>query len=163
MYKSLLNKDKVMGITKELDQKLEDAFENLKANIQNPLVISHLQSDDKEFNIYLIAKDPSTELYYGILETKFIDKRQIAGIPRSNILGIDIKEKPMIPFRAKSYLETGIIERGNSLSCLFIEDREFQEKIMQIHYFKSEDYIYLNKDDLLYSLGFSKGMDSVLM
>jgi hypothetical protein len=40
----------------ELDYKLEEAFGRLKENIENALIIVHLQSDDKEVNIYLIAK-----------------------------------------------------------------------------------------------------------
>lgn len=98
------------GISSQLKSKLEAAFEDLKKDMQNPLVITHLKSQDGEVNIYLIAKDPNKEVYYGILETEFTAKRQIAGIPLANIRAMDVDEVPLKPFRAKRYIESGLKE-----------------------------------------------------
>lgn len=38
---------------------------------------------------------------------------------------------------------------------------DFQKKIIYIHYAKSQNYISSKADDLLFALGFSKGMDSI--
>jgi len=96
------------GISNNLKVKLENAFEDLKKDTANPLVISHLQSQDEEVNIYLIAKNPNEEMYYGIIENVFVAERQLAGIPISNIRAMEVEEIPMKPFRAKAYIENGI-------------------------------------------------------
>ena len=44
-----------------------------------------------------------------------------------------------------------------NLKELFINDKEFQKKIIFIHFAKSEDYIASKADDLLYALDFSRG------
>jgi hypothetical protein len=104
-------------IRDNLNERLEQAFENLQSNIDNALIIAHLQSDDKEVNIYLIAKQPDKKLYFGILETPYIDKKQIAGIPLSNIEVLEVNEVPLTPFWSKPYIESNIkkIERMNIL------------------------------------------------
>jgi len=96
------------GVYPPLKAKLERAFEDLKKDNKNPLVIAHLKDKDEEVNIYLIAKDPNEEMYYGILENKFVTQRQITGIPLSNIKAMEVEEVPMIPFRAKPYIENGV-------------------------------------------------------
>lgn len=105
---ALTGKKAPKGISRELKDKLENAFEDLKKDTKNPLVIAHLQSQDEEVDIYLIAKDPNEEMYYGIMENEFVPERQIAGIPLSNIKAMEVEEVPMRPFRAKAYIESGI-------------------------------------------------------
>ena len=54
--------------------KLTKAFEfvmlekNTVGKIDNPLVISQLQSIDRLDNIYLIAKNPDENMFYGLIE-----------------------------------------------------------------------------------------------
>ena len=149
-------------MNRSLDIKLEEAFFGLQGNIDNALIISHLQSEDKEVNIYLIAKQPREDVYFGILETEFIDKKQIAGIPLVNIEALDVREVFMTPFWSKPYIEQNLKKFNNmNLEGIFNEDKEFREKIIFLHYAKSENYIAAKKDDLLFALGFSKGLDSI--
>jgi len=98
------------GISAVLRTKLEAAFDDLKKDTKNPLVIAHLKDKDNEVNIYLIAKDPNEEMYYGIIENEFVPQKQIAGIPLSNIKAMEVEEVPMKPFRARQYVENGIKE-----------------------------------------------------
>ena len=65
---TLTEKKGYKGISEELRLRLGNAFEDLKTNTLNPLVIAHLQSKDKATNFYVIAKVPDEELYYGIME-----------------------------------------------------------------------------------------------
>jgi len=153
-----------MKLPSELNRKLENAFENLKSDIQNPLVIAHLQSDDKEVDLYLIAKHPVEDQYFGILETEFTDKKQITQIPLENIIALEVSEIAMKPFRAKNYIENNIkADTSKNMKELFLEDKIFRENIIFIHYAKSKNYIAGKADDILMALGFSKGMDSILM
>jgi hypothetical protein len=146
----------------ELDYKLEEAFGRLKENIENALIIVHLQSDDKEVNIYLIAKQPNEDIYYGILETEFITKKQIAGIPLSNIIAADVKEVSVKPFWSKTYIEENIKKfKPLTIRELFLSNKDFREKIIFLHQKKSKDYLATKAQDLLFALDFSKGMDSI--
>lgn len=92
----------------ELLAKLEKAYEHLKQNVHDPIIIVHLRSDGGEANVYLSAKDPERDMYYGIFETEFTDKRQMAGIPGNNLKGLGLKIIPITPFKAKPYIETGV-------------------------------------------------------
>jgi len=150
------------SISFELNKKLENAFEDLKKDTSNPLVIAQLQSDDKEVNLYLVAKDPNENMYYGILENEFVEERQLAGIPESNIRAMEVKEIPMTPFWCKPYIEQNI-KRHNQMNLenIFKSNKVFREKIIFIHYAKSKNYIAAKSDDLLFALGFSKGIDSI--
>lgn len=109
-FDSLQLDDISYSISLDLNKRLENAFEDLKEDTTNPLVIAHLQSSDKKANVYLVAKDPNDKMYYGILETEFTDKRQLMGIPESNIRAIEVREVSMKPFGAKKYIEEGIKE-----------------------------------------------------
>jgi hypothetical protein len=91
-------------------EQLEFAFIDLMASTENPLVIAHLQSNDKQANVYLVAKNPNEKLYYGIVETEFVKNRKLTVIPESNILTLDVKQVSMTPFRTKKYIEQGIKE-----------------------------------------------------
>jgi uncharacterized protein (TIGR02145 family) len=98
------------NISHELISKLEGAFEALKSDIKNPWVIAQLKYPKPGEQIYLIAKDPNEETYYGIMEGQFSPGRQIFAIPVSNITCIEFREVSVTPFRAKPYLENGIFE-----------------------------------------------------
>lgn len=150
------------GISKELKIKLENAFEDFKDNTANPIVITHLQSEGKEVDIYLIAKDPHEEMYYGIMENEFVTKRQIIGMHISNIKALEVEEIPMKHFRAKAYIETYTKNEINmNIQELFMSDADFRKNIIFIHFAKSKDYIASKSDDLMFALGFSTGMDSI--
>lgn len=93
-------------ISEELKHKLELAFTNIGDDIQNAIVIGTLQSEDKEDTFYIIAKDPSQELYYGIRENEFVPNIELAGHPMSNLTGCGLREIPNIPFSAIKYINT---------------------------------------------------------
>lgn len=97
-------------IPQELISKLEGAFDSLKADTKNPLIISLLKYPKVGEQIYLIAKDPNEETYYGIMEGQFVTEKQIFAIPVSNITCIEFAEVKIKPFRARPYLENGIFE-----------------------------------------------------
>ncbi|MBO0593123.1 hypothetical protein I2486_17105 [Cellulophaga sp. E16_2] len=159
----ILKKNFELTLSSELNRKLENAFDNLKNDVQNPLVISHLQSEDKEVDLYLVAKHPTADAYFGILETEFINKKEIAQLALENIIGLELKEIPMYPFSAKKYIENNIKAENSNMEKLFLEDKNFRENMIFIHYAKSENYIALKASDMLMNLGLSKGMDSILM
>lgn len=93
-------------ISYELENNLENAFEDLYNNLETPLVIGHLQSKDKDVNIYLIAKIPDEDTFYGIVETQYNSEKKITGILLENILSFNnLKEVAMIPFRVVPYIE----------------------------------------------------------
>ena len=98
-------------ISQELKTKLESAFEELKADIKNPWVIALLKHPKAGEQIYLIAKDPSEETYYGIMEGQFSPDKQIFAIPVSNITCVEFCEVKITPFRTKPYLENGRFEQ----------------------------------------------------
>lgn len=101
---SLTGKKTHKGISGELNKKLENAFDDLKENQEDPLVITHLQSKDKLTNFYIIAKLPDADIYYGIMETEFSEYKMIEGIPLVNFEPYDLIEVPMTPFRTKEYI-----------------------------------------------------------
>jgi hypothetical protein len=96
------------GICNKLKRNLENSYVDFKKNESNPLVGALLQSQDEKIDIYLIAKDPNEETYYGIIRVLGDSKRQIEGIPLSDIKAMKVEELPMRPFRAKAYIENGI-------------------------------------------------------
>jgi uncharacterized protein (TIGR02145 family) len=97
-------------ISQELKNRLQVAFESLKADTKNPLVIALLKHPKDGEQIYLIAKDPTEETYYGIMEGQFSSGKEIFAIPLSNITCIEFCEVSITPFRAKPYLDNGIFE-----------------------------------------------------
>ena len=112
-------------ISPELKTKLESAFEQLKADIKNPWVIALLKYPQAGEQIYLIAKDPSEETYYGIMEGQFSPGKQIFAIPLSNITCVEFCEVNINPFRAKPYLENGRFEEkeaANKITPKSIEE-----------------------------------------
>ena len=112
-------------ISPELKTKLESAFEQLKTDIKNPWVIALLKYPKAGEQIYLIAKDPSEETYYGIMEGQFSPGKQIFAIPLSNITCVEFCEVNINPFRAKPYLENGGFEEkeaANKITPKSIEE-----------------------------------------
>jgi hypothetical protein len=96
------------GISGELNKKLEIAFDDLKENQSNPLVIAHLQSKDRLINFYIIAKLPDSDIYYGIMENEFTEFKIIEGIPLVNFEPLNLIEVPVTPFRTQEYIVNGI-------------------------------------------------------
>jgi hypothetical protein len=95
-------------ISKTLKRSLEGYFEGLKANRDNSLVIAQLQNSEEGLNLYLIAKDPDSETYYGILDIGSDENKRIMAIPMSNIEAMEVREVSVTPFRVKSFIESGI-------------------------------------------------------
>ncbi len=98
------------GISPALNTKLEAAYEDWKNGNTNPFVIAHLKDKDDKVNIYLIAKEPEEEIYFGIIENEVIPQRQITDILLSDIKAMEAEAIPMKPFRAEPYIENGIKE-----------------------------------------------------
>jgi hypothetical protein len=112
-------------ISRELISKLEDAFEAFKKDVKNPWVIALLKYPKAGEQIYLIAKDPSKETYYGIMEGQFSPGKQIIAIPISNITCVEFCEVKINPFRARPYLENGHFEEkeaANNITSKSIEE-----------------------------------------
>jgi hypothetical protein len=107
---TLTGKKATKGISSALKTRLEAVFDNFKLDNINPLVIAHLKDNNNKVNIYLIAKDPDEEMYYGIIESEFVGQREIVGIPLANINAMEVDEVLMQPFRAKPYIDDGIKE-----------------------------------------------------
>jgi len=102
---ALTGKKAPKEISSELKTKLENAFEDLKFDTSNPLIIAHLQNKDNKVDIYLIAKEPNEEMYYGIIVNDFESELKIAAFHLSNIKAMEVEEVPMKPFRAKIILK----------------------------------------------------------
>ena len=145
---------KTTKISKELKKKLENAYEELEKDIVNPLVIAHLETKDKKESIYLIAKHPEEDLYYGILENEYVTKREIAGIPYTNIKNIEYLERPINPFRAKAYINRG--DKSN-FKLFFENDKLFQKRTIFFHFAKNEGYISSQNREILPLLNFTLG------
>ncbi len=98
-----------VGISTKLKDKLAQAFESLKQDNQNPIIIAQLRDQSCEINVYLIAKYPNEELYEGIIENEeFAHTRHLAAIPISNIEALEVVEVPTKPFRARPFLDDGV-------------------------------------------------------
>ena len=82
-------------LSPQLIKKLESAFDNLKADIKNPLIIALIKYSKEGEQVYLIAKDPDKETYYGIMEGQFAGQKQICAIPVSNITYEKKKNEPL--------------------------------------------------------------------
>jgi hypothetical protein len=97
-------------ISQELTTKLEGAFEALKKDIENPWIIALIKYPIDGEQIYLIAKDPNEETYYGINEGQYTTVKQIFAIPTSNVTCVEFTEVKIKPFRAKPYIENGQLD-----------------------------------------------------
>ena len=137
------------NISRELISKLEVAFEALKTDIKNPWVIALLKYPKAGEQIYLIAKDPSEETYYGIMEGQFSPGKQIFAIPLSNITCVEFCEVKINPFRAKPYLESGRFEEkevannitSNSIEEIQIGNQVWTRRNLNVDKFRNGDSI----------------------
>lgn len=153
-----LSGTKTTKISKELNTKLENAYEDLEKDIINPLIIARLETKDKKQSIYLIAKHPEEDLYYGILENEYTTKREIAGIPYANIKNIEYIERQIIPFRAKTYIDR---EDKDNFKLFFENDKLFQKRTIFFHLAKNEGYISSQEREILPLLNFTLGTSGI--
>lgn len=104
------NKTKLLSNLTKL--KLERAFLNIQnpKELLNSIIISILNSSDNSATIYLIGKFEDEEIYVGIVETEFTEKREIQKITLDEIneLG-DFKEVQSTPFYTKEFLTGNIV------------------------------------------------------
>jgi len=107
-----------------LVKKLEEAYSFIveekkqKGVIDNPLVISYLANKDYSIKAYLIAKDPNSNMFFGLMDTNLFPinffPRTIGGIPSKNIESMQlVYECAFKPFRLKKFIEENIIEYHN--------------------------------------------------
>lgn len=109
LYNGIGNKKILSNHTK---LKLEKAF----LNIQNPKelinssIISILKSDDNSASIYLIGKFEDEDIYVGIVETEFTEKRDIQKITLNEIIELgNFREVETNPFYTKEFLTGNLI------------------------------------------------------
>ncbi|WZL89993.1 hypothetical protein VS868_04405 [Salinimicrobium sp. 3283s] len=90
---------------------LEKALGHLYYNYQDkrvdPFIFSQLRNEKDNVNVYLIAKNPNEDLFYGIIESPTI-KRKLITLPLANIVSLDVWEIPVKPFNANYYVKEGI-------------------------------------------------------
>jgi len=136
-------------IPKELKSRLEEAFENFRADINNPWVISLLKHPMDGEQVYLIAKDPDEDTYYGIMEGQFAPNKEIYAIPVSNITCVEFCEVKITPFRAKPYIKRGLfeyqIQESKSMQTIFEEiqigSQIWMRKNLSVEKFQNGDTI----------------------
>ena len=88
---------------------LELAFEYFVDNIDSPYIISQIQSKaDESSNVYFIAKEPSKDTYYGIMEGPYISTKHIASFPEVHIPHSFFKDVALKPFLAIPFCESGV-------------------------------------------------------
>ena len=106
LFKRQIRSEYTTRISMETKKELELAFEYFIANISDPYIICQIQYEGNESaNVYLIAKDPSKDAYYGIMENAYISKIQMACFPGGNITHSSFRELDIKPFPAKEILE----------------------------------------------------------
>lgn len=98
-------------LPESLIKNLENGLKDLLANRENPIILAHLQSRDKKMNVYLIAKKPNEESYYGIIEHPLVKERRISAFTQSTIENLQLIVENFAPFRAKKFIELGKIEK----------------------------------------------------
>mgnify|MGYP000933218791 CR=1 FL=1 len=109
LFKRQIQKEYANRVSLEMKKDLELAFEYFVDNIDSPYIISQIQyKDDESSNVYLIAKEPSKDTYYGIMEGPYISKKQIASFPEVNITHSLFKEVAIKPFLARPFIESGV-------------------------------------------------------
>ena len=96
-----------MSISSKLNAELESAFTDFKKNRLKEKVIAQLVNKEDGISLYMLAKDPSSDRYYGILESPTSGSVPIFGISGSGIEVLNLTEVPMVPFKAIRYLADG--------------------------------------------------------
>ena len=99
-------------ISQPLKIKLEKAFEDLKNDIINPLIIAEMDNLFDNSKLYLIAKNPDEDSYYCIVDKSNLPKK-IAGMPYGNMTEIMKTAKEITPFRAKAFIDNNLIINDN--------------------------------------------------
>ena len=147
------------NISKELNNRLEQATQTGEANIENLDVIGLFQSKDKEISLFAIAKD--VNYIYGILESK--DKpNKVGGYPISNLDEVGLFEKFTVPFNSGEYIHNKVKKfKAVDLNYHYQLDSTFRNRILKLHRDKSENFLAKYADNWLLSLGFSTGLDSI--
>lgn len=146
-------------ISKQLYHLLEKELNSGATDINEMDVIGHFQSQDKEANLYVVAKD--SENLYGVLES-INEPKKPGGFPISILENLGLMEKFTLPFNCGTYLRNGErLYKAVDLKYHFLLDLTFQQRIIEINVHKSENYIAQHADDFLLSLGFSKGLKSI--
>jgi hypothetical protein len=102
------NPKEKLQISISLKKRLECAFEGLKSEPDKAVVISRLKDKNDNINIYLIAKKPNQEIYFGIIDLEIETIRQIEEISISTIQTLVDEEVPIKAFRALPFIENGV-------------------------------------------------------
>lgn len=151
-------------------KKLTEAYEFIlkekeeKGKIENPLVIAQLQDSNGYANAYLIAKDPSKDLFYGVLESKTIlSEKIIAGIPLSNLQAIELREISFRPFRLKKYLNEGIKEyiKEDIIRHYLFMNPQLEIDLKYVRYLKDDDYLFTEEGRIISNLIINKDIKSL--
>ena len=146
-------------ISQKLNWLLEKALKTVATDINDMDIVGHFQSQDKEVNLYAVAKD--SEYLYGVLDSADEPKTS-GGFPLSILESLGLIERFTLPFNCGNYLINGEkIFKPANLNYHFLLDIPFQQRIIKLHVLKSQDYIAKHADDFLLSLGFSKGFKSI--
>lgn len=109
LYKEV-NKTKIISNITKL--KLEKAFLNIQnpKELLNSSIISILKSSDNLASIFLIGKFEDEEVYVGIVETEFTEKREIQKLTIDEIIELgDFKELETIPFLTREFLTGKVV------------------------------------------------------
>jgi hypothetical protein len=94
-------------ISYDLIKKLENVFEYFLANIDNPYIISVLQYKEVSHRVFLIAKDPKKDIYYGFTEGISTNDKEIMTYSSVFLTFNKFRELSIEPFLYKPYLEHG--------------------------------------------------------
>ena len=146
------------------NSQLEEAYRQLNGDVSKAIISVLIQSTDGRGAIFLIAKHPNEYTYFGILTTEFTNGRKLTQIPLENINAIGGISIPITPFLCQPFIDDYKIEYiMNPIVERFEKDKQFRKDIISFHHDKSLEYIALRKDDIIFKLGLSAGMDSVPM
>lgn len=141
-----------------LIKKLEEAFSFIieekkqKGVIDNPLVISYLTNKDYSIKVYLIAKNPNDNIFYGLIDSNLLPmERIIAGIPANNLEGLGLYECAFRPFRLKRFIKENIIEYNNEdiVKHFLFMNPQLEKLINYIYHKPNEELISMENSTLL--------------
>lgn len=150
---------KATNFSQDLIISLENAYENLKKNTKNPLIIAHFRTKDKLQNLYLIAKDPHENTYFGVIDNQFVFDKQITAIPFENIHNFEYLQQPFTETHYQELFEQQITPEP--IKAFFENDKKFQMDTIFLHYGKSKNYKENYSHAFLEALNLSKGFDGL--
>lgn len=96
-------------ISYELAKNLELAMDDILLG-RKLKAIAHLKNEIKKINIYLVAKDPNQDLFFGVIEDENDNSKKLQPIPLKTIREIDMSRIPMKKFDVSTYLKSGVKE-----------------------------------------------------